>query len=81
MRTKEAFKRNEKQIKSLVRLGVVGNYLFVSTKTGEGLDFLKQAIFDADIKGHGDRVRPYDVKTEKKRLGLIPDDKKRKSRV
>lgn len=74
----ETRKKHEKHLKRLIRTGTVGNYLFVSSKTGEGMDFLKQAIFDADIKGHGDRVRPYDLKTEQKRLGLIKDGKKGK---
>lgn len=61
-------KRNDKHIKSLANQGVIGNYLYVSAKDGRGMAQLKQAIFDADIKNHGDRVRPYDPKAEKKRL-------------
>ena len=60
----EVRKKNERYLKRLIKTGSIGNYLFVSAKTGEGIDFLKQAIFDADIKGHGDRIRPYDLKTE-----------------
>ena len=42
-------KSNQRAVKSLARQGIVGNYLFVSSKTGEHIDQLKQAIFDADI--------------------------------
>lgn len=42
-------KTNKRAIKSLARQGIIGNYLFVSSKTDEHIDQLKQAIFDADI--------------------------------
>ena len=51
-------KRNDKVIKNLAKNGIIGNYLYVSTKTGKGMHELKKAIIDADIKNHGDRIRP-----------------------
>lgn len=51
-------KRNDKIIRGLARNGTIGNYLYVSTKTGLGMHEIKKAIIDADIKNHGDKVRP-----------------------
>ena len=31
------------------------------------MDRLKQAIFDCDIQNHGDKVRPYDPKADKRK--------------
>ena len=46
---------------------MIGNYLYASAKTGEGMDRLKQAIFDCDIQNHGDKVVPFSAKAEKRR--------------
>ena len=54
-------------VKSLSRQGIIGNYLFVSSKTGQHMGQLKQAIFNADIKGFGDEVKPHEKLTEKKK--------------
>ena len=51
-------KRNDKVIRTLARSGIIGNYLYVSAKTGIGMHELKKAIIDADIKNHGDKIRP-----------------------
>ena len=51
-------KRNDKVIKNLAKGGIIGNYLYVSAKTGMGLYELKRAILDCDIVNHGERVRP-----------------------
>ena len=51
-------KRNDKVIRTLARSGIIGNYLYVSAKTGVGMHELKKAIIDADIKNHGDKIRP-----------------------
>ena len=51
-------KRNDKVIQTLARNGVIGNYLYVSAKTGLGMQELRVAIMDADIKDHGDKIRP-----------------------
>merc|ERR1712176_1577813 len=64
-------KKRERDIRRLAKLGFVGNYLFVSAKTGDGMDFLKKAIFDCDIKNHGERVRPYDPEHEKKKREML----------
>lgn len=42
----------------MAKNGIIGNYLYVSAKTGKGMHELKKAIIDADIKNHGDRIRP-----------------------
>lgn len=42
--------RNDYLIKSLVKQGIVGNYVYVSSKNGSGIDDLCTAIFDSDIK-------------------------------
>lgn len=47
-------KRNDKVIRNLAKHGIIGNYLYVSSKTGLGLTDLKKAVLDADIKNHGD---------------------------
>ena len=61
-------KRIKRAVRELSRNGVIGHYLFVSAKSGEGLPDLKQAIFDAEIQNHGDDVRPYEeIEKEKKR--------------
>ena len=59
-------KRNDKVIKTLARNGVIGNYLYVSAKTGLGMQELRVAIMDADIKDHGDKIRPN--QPEKKKI-------------
>ena len=51
-------KRNDKVIKTLAKNGVIGNYLYVSAKTGLGMQELRVAIMDADIKDHGDKIVP-----------------------
>ena len=51
-------KRNQKTLRNLAKNGVIGNFLFVSTKTGEGMSELKQAIFNFDLKGQGEKVFP-----------------------
>lgn len=38
--------------------GVIGHYLFVSCKTGAGLDELKTAIFDCDIDNGNRELEP-----------------------
>ena len=67
----EVKKKRERDIRRLAKLGTIGNYLFVSAKTGEGMDFLKKAIFDCDIKNHGERVRPYDPEHEKRKREML----------
>ena len=69
-------KRNEQVLKNLAKNGIIGNFLFISTKTGEGMAELKQAIFDCDIKGHGEKVFPKSMqkkaqKDMQKRSSLI----------
>lgn len=64
---KQTRKRNEAVLKNLARNGVIGNFLYCSTKTGEGMAEVKQAIFDCDIKGHGEKVFPKAL-TKKKKL-------------
>ena len=59
-------KRNDKVIRNLARSGIIGNYLYISAKTGHGLHELKKAIIDADIKNHGDRIRPPQKPKKKK---------------
>ena len=51
-------KRNDKIIRILAKKGTIGNYLYGSAKTGQGMLELKKAIMDADIKNHGDKIRP-----------------------
>lgn len=62
----------------LARNGVIGNYLYVSSKTGEGLAELRQAIFNSDIKGHGDKIFPHTYKKKevkkKVRMSLLVGD-------
>ena len=58
---KASRKRNEAVLKNLARNGIIGNFLYVSTKDGEGMSELKQAIFDCDIKGHGEKVFPQSI--------------------
>ena len=64
-------------MRELSRNGVIGHYLFVSAKSGEGIPDLKQAIFDAEIQNHGDDVRPYEeIEKEKKRaLKKLEDER------
>ena len=62
-------KRNEAVLKNLAKNGVIGNFLFVSTKTGEGMPELKQAIFDCDIKGHGEKVFPKSMRKKELKKG------------
>ena len=59
-------KRNDKVIRNLARSGIIGNYLYVSAKTGAGMHEMKKAIIDADIKNHGDRIRPPQKPKKKK---------------
>ena len=40
---------NIHKLRDMQNRGVIGHYLFVSSKTGAGLDELKTAIFDCDI--------------------------------
>jgi len=42
-------KRNNKVISTLAKNGIIGNFLYVSAKTGQGMHELKKAIIDADI--------------------------------
>lgn len=70
-------KRIKRAVRELSRNGVIGHYLFVSAKSGEGLPDLKQAIFDAEIENHGDDVRPYEeLEKEKKRAMKILADQR-----
>ena len=59
-------KRNDKVIRNIARKGIIGNYLYVSSKTGLGMHELKKAIIDADIKNHGDKIRPPEKKKKEK---------------
>ena len=59
-------KRNDKIIKNLAKQGIIGNYLYVSAKTGQGMKELKAAVIDAEIKNHGDKIRPPDKPKKKK---------------
>ena len=38
--------------------GVIGHYLFVSSKTNAGIDELKSAIFDCDIDNGNSELEP-----------------------
>ena len=58
-------KRNDKVIKTLAKNGVIGNYLYVSAKTGLGMQELRVAIMDADIKDHGDKIQPSQFEKKK----------------
>lgn len=51
-------KRNDKIIRILAKKGTIGNYLYGSAKTGKGMQILKQALMDADVKNHGDKIVP-----------------------
>ena len=53
-------------MKNLAKNGIIGNFLYVSTKTGEGMPELKQAIFDCDIKVLGEKVFPPSIMKKKK---------------
>ena len=55
-------RRNDKVIKQLQKSGVLGNYLYISTKTGLGMSELKKAILNADIEDHGDKIIPESSK-------------------
>lgn len=63
-------KRNDKVIRNLAKNGIIGNYLYVSSKTGEGMTELKKAMLDADIKNHGDRIRPPQKPKKKKEITI-----------
>ena len=47
-------KRNDKVIKGLQRSGILGNYLYCSSRSGLGMTEIKKAILNADIENHGD---------------------------
>ena len=64
-------KRNEKVISTLAKNGIIGNYLYVSAKSGFGMRELKKAIIDADIKNHGDKIRPPEVLKKTKEVKIL----------
>jgi ribosome-interacting GTPase 1 len=41
--------KNSEQLREMVSRGAMHHYLFVSSKTDDGLDELKKAIFDCNI--------------------------------
>ena len=65
-------KRNQKTLRNLAKNGVIGNFLFVSTKTGEGMSELKQAIFNFDLKGQGEKVFPQEMQKKTKGKVISP---------
>ena len=49
---------NIHKLRDMQNRGVIGHYLFVSSKTGAGLDELKTAIFDCDIDNGNRELEP-----------------------
>ena len=49
---------NIHKLRDMQNRGVIGHYLFVSSKTGAGLDELKTAIFDCDIDNGNKELEP-----------------------
>ena len=41
--------QNVHKLRDMQQRGVIGHYLFISSKTGAGIDELKTTIFDCDI--------------------------------
>ena len=72
-------------VKSLHKSGVVQNYLFVSSKTNHGIDDLKSAIFDSQVKnGVAREVRPKvkDASEDmKKRVQLLEGSSIHESKI
>ena len=58
-------KRNSKVIANLAKNGVIGNYLYVASKTNQGMKDIKKAILDADIVDHGDKIFPEEDQPKK----------------
>lgn len=50
--------RNDVVVRSLVRQGIVQNFLYVSAKTNLAVDTLEAAIFDCNVKGLGGLIEP-----------------------
>ena len=44
------FERNDYAIRALVKQGIVGNFMYLSSKNDEGIQNLCSAIFDCDVK-------------------------------
>ena len=57
----------------MAKNGIIGNYLYVSSKTGLGMTELKKAMLDADIKNHGDKIRPPQKKKKPKKETVLRD--------
>lgn len=53
MREQNIYKLRDMQVR-----GVIGHYLFVSAKTGAGIDELKTSIFDCDIDNGNRELEP-----------------------
>lgn len=50
--------QNIHKLRDMQTRGVIGHYLFVSAKTGAGIDELKTAIFDCDIDNGNRELEP-----------------------
>mmetsp|Transcript_11488 Transcript_11488/g.14454 ORF Transcript_11488/g.14454 Transcript_11488/m.14454 type:complete len:179 (+) Transcript_11488:276-812(+) len=67
-------KRNDKVIKQLQKTGILGNYLYCSTRNSTGLGEIKKAIMNADIENHGDKIMPekFEKKDKPKETAVDP---------
>lgn len=50
--------QNIHKLRDMQQRGVIGHYLFVSSKTNAGIDELKTAIFDCDIDNGNSELEP-----------------------
>ena len=50
--------RNNTVVRQMVKSGLIGNYLYVSAKTKEGMTELKEAMFNCNIREEIRSVTP-----------------------
>ena len=62
--------RNDYAVRALVKQGIIGNFLYVSSKNGQGIEELCSAIFDSNIKQGAALIEPSE--------GMSPEKVKKK---